>query len=116
MTAAGVWSLAVPRSFADFVNFEYQEHFLHDLGAFQIGIGATLLLALIWYDTLATALAGFLLANTVHAVNHVVDRHLGGSDAQAWALFAAPLAVAVALGLRLRRLGFVVGGVTGATT
>ena len=115
MAVAGGWSLLAPRSFAERVGFSYHEHFLHDLGAFQLGIGATLLLALIWRDALATALAGFLLANTVHAVNHVVDLDLGGAAWQAWMLAVASLAVAVALGLRLSALG-VVGEVTTATT
>ena len=48
MLAAGLWCLFAPRSFAEAVRFPYAEHFLHDLGAFQFGIGATLALALIW--------------------------------------------------------------------
>ena len=43
--AAGAWALLAPRSFAEFVRFPYRRHFIHDGGAFQIGIGATLLLA-----------------------------------------------------------------------
>lgn len=116
MVAAGVWSLAAPRSFAELVNFEYHEHFLHDLGAFQIGIGVTVLLAVVWSDSLATALAGFLVANTVHSVNHVVDADLGGRGWQAPLLVAASVLAAVALGLRLRQLGYVVGAVDAATT
>lgn len=60
MLAAGVWALVSPRSFADVVGFAYSEHFLHDAGAFQIGIGVALLLALVWRDALATALAALL--------------------------------------------------------
>ncbi len=116
MVFAGGWSLAAPRSFAELVNFPYHEHFLHDLGAFQVGIGATLLLALVWSDALATALAGFLVSNTIHAVNHAVDLELGGYAWVAPALVAASLVAAVALGLQLRRLGYVVGAVQAATT
>jgi len=111
---AGVWCLVAPRSFAERVGFAYHEHFLHDIGAFQLGIGGTLLLALIWRDALATALAGFLLANTVHTVNHVVD--LGGTAWQALALAVVSVAAAAALGLRIAALGYVVGGVSSATT
>ncbi len=111
-TAAGIWSLTAPRSFAEFVNFAFHEHFLHDVGAFQIGIGAMLLLSIIWSDALATVLTGFLIANTVHAVNHVLDVHLGGSIGQAWGLGALSLLIAAALVLRLRQLGYVVGEVT----
>jgi PPOX class probable F420-dependent enzyme len=116
MAITGVWCLVAPRSFAERVDFPYHEHFLHDLGAFQLGIGGTLLLALIWGDALATALAGFVLANTVHTVNHVVDLHLGGSPSQAWLLGVASVAAAVALVLRLAALGYVVGRVSFATT
>jgi hypothetical protein len=78
MLGAGIWCLAAPSSFAEAVKFPPAEHFVHDLGAFQVGIGVTLLLALTWSDGLALALAGFLVANSVHAVNHAVDLDLGG--------------------------------------
>jgi PPOX class probable F420-dependent enzyme len=115
-TAAGTWSLFWPQSFAEFVDFPYHEHFLHDVGAFQIGIGSTLLLALIWSDALATALAGFLLANTIHVVNHVEDLHLGGNVAQVWALAVLSVLTAAAFALRLRQLGYVLGAVRTATS
>lgn len=116
MLGAGVWCLAAPRSFADAVNFPYSEHFIHDLGAFQVGIGITLLLAVAWSDGLALALAGFLVANTVHAVNHAVDLNLGGRGSDPWLLGAGSLLIAVALALRLRELGYVVGAVGTAAT
>jgi len=116
MATAGLWSLLAPRSFAEAVQFPYHEHFLHDLGAFQLGIGAALLLALLWSDAPATALAGFLVANSIHAVNHVRDLQLGGNVGQAWAIAAASLVAGMALGLRLRQLGFVVGRVAEAST
>jgi len=116
MLGAGVWCLAAPRSFADAVDFPYSEHFIHDLGAFQVGIGVTLLLALAWSDGLALALAGFLVANTVHAVNHAVDLDLGGRGSDPWLLGAGSLLIAVALFLRLRELGYVVGAVGMAAT
>jgi PPOX class probable F420-dependent enzyme len=110
----GVWCLVAPASFARRVGFPVHEHFLHDIGAFQLGIGVTLLLALIWGDVLATALAGFLLGNTVHTVNHIVDLDLGGSAAQAWLLGALSVVTAAALGQRLAGLGYVTGTVTDA--
>lgn len=112
---AGVWSLLAPRSFADAVSFEFHEHFLHDIGAFQIGIGVTLFLALIWSDALITALAGFFVANSVHAVVHVVDLPLGGAAWQAWALAAMSVLIALAFVFRLRELGHVLGSVSVAT-
>src|SRR3979490_1113760 len=107
----GIWCLIDPASFADVVQFPAHQHFLHDVGAFQLGLGVTLLLALIWSDALATALAGFIVANTVHTVNHVMDMHLGGSAAQAWLLGAASVALVIAFVLRLRQLGYVLGAV-----
>jgi PPOX class probable F420-dependent enzyme len=111
----GIWCLTDPGSFADFVGFHDHEHFLHDIGAFQLGLGITLLLALIWSDALATALAGFIVANTVHTVIHVVDLDLGGSAAQVWLLGAISVALIVAFVLRLRQLGHVLGTVATAT-
>jgi PPOX class probable F420-dependent enzyme len=116
MALAGVWSLLAPRSFAAAVDFPYSEHFLHDLGAFQLGIGVTLLLAVAWRDGLALALAGFLVGNTVHAVNHAVDLDIGGHDFDQWGLAALSLLVAVALAMRLRELGYVIGEVSTAAT
>jgi PPOX class probable F420-dependent enzyme len=116
MLAAGTWALLEPRSFAEAVSFPYSEHFLHDAGAFEVGIGATLLLAVAWRDGLALALAGFFVANTLHAVNHAVDLDIGGTAAQLWTLVAWSVLLAVALVIRLRQLGYVVGEVTTAAS
>ncbi|MGH9212311.1 MAG: PPOX class F420-dependent oxidoreductase [Acidimicrobiales bacterium] len=115
MIVAGVWALADPASFADLVDFPEHEHFLHDLGAFQVGIGLMLVLALIWRDPPAVALAGFVVSNTIHAVNHGIDLDLGGRDSDPWLLGALSLATGLALALRLRQLHYVVGRVGTAT-
>lgn len=109
----GVWALGWPRSFADLVDFPYHEHFLHDIGAFQLGMGTALLLACVWYDAMATALAGFLVGNTVHTVNHGTDLDHGGQSWHIAVLALTSVLVAVALIIRLRQLGWVTGGVTG---
>jgi PPOX class probable F420-dependent enzyme len=116
MVAAGVWALVGPGSFADAVGFPRHTHFVHDAGAFQLGIGITLLLAVAWRDGLALALAGLLMANTVHTVNHAVDLDLGGHASDSWGLAALSLLTAVALVVRLRQLGWVIGEVGTATT
>ena len=116
MTVGGLWALAAPASFAGYTNFPVHEHFEHDLGAFQLGTAATLLLALIWADALATALAGFAVLNTVHTVNHLADLDLGGTRPQALWLALLSLAVIAALVVRVRRLGLVLGSVTAATS
>jgi PPOX class probable F420-dependent enzyme len=115
MLTAGVWALVWPRHFADFVRFDYSEHFLHDAGAFQIGIGLGLLLALVWRDVRATVLASFLVANTIHAYNHAIDLDIGGRGSDPWLLGALSLLLALALRQRLRQLGYVVGYVRPAT-
>jgi PPOX class probable F420-dependent enzyme len=116
MTAAGLAALLAPNWFADTAGFPHHTHFVHDAGAFQLGIGITLLLAVTWRDGLALALAGFLVANTTHAVNHAVDLGLGGHGSDPWGLAALSLLTAVALIVRLRQLGWVVGEVSLATS
>ena len=58
MLAFGVWAFFAPVSFAEFVAFPYNRHLLHDVGAFQIGIGATVLLALVLGSLIVIGLAG----------------------------------------------------------
>ncbi|MDJ1133214.1 PPOX class F420-dependent oxidoreductase [Streptomyces iconiensis] len=112
---AGVWSLGWPASFAEAVDFPAHEHFLHDVGAFQIGLGVGALLACVWYDALATVLAGLLVANGVHTVNHALDLDHGGQPWHIAALAVATALIAAALLLRQRGLGWTSGGVSAAT-
>jgi hypothetical protein len=81
----------------------YHEHFLHDLGAFQIGIGVTLLVALAWRDAPTVALTGFLVANALHAVSHAIDLDLGGRASDPYAIGAVSLLAAAALIVRVRQ-------------
>jgi hypothetical protein len=105
MFGFGVWALAWPQSFADFIDFApYNEHLIHDAGAFQVGIGVTLLLALRWRDSLTVSLAGFAVGSGMHAVNHFVDLHLGGHGYDSWGLGVLALLAAVALVARVRSL------------
>ena len=79
----GLWAFLDARSFFEqLAPFEpFNAHFLHDIGAFQIGIGATLALAL-WRrgDALLAALGGAGIGSAFHAVAHVMDGHLGGRE------------------------------------
>ena len=81
--ALGVWAILGPRSFFDAVaTFEpYNRHFLQDIGAFQIGLGAVLLLAALpgRADGLALALLGVGIGATFHVISHIVGRDLGGN-------------------------------------
>jgi hypothetical protein len=64
MLALGAWAFLAPESFARFIDYPpYNRHLIHDAGAFQLGIGATVLLALWWSDALVVALTGFAMAS-----------------------------------------------------
>ena len=83
MLGSGLWAFFAPRSFYDTVaTFEpYNRHFIHDIGAFSLGLGGVLLLALVTcWDALQVALAGLALASVMHLVSHAVDADLGGRD------------------------------------
>jgi uncharacterized membrane protein len=104
----GVWAFFWPQSFyeavASFAPFNL--HFLHDLGAFQIGLGAVLLLALRWHDALSATLGGVAAGSVMHAVSHVVDRDLGGRPSDPFAVaFIAVLAVVATIAARSWRGG-----------
>ena len=80
-TAFGGWALLAPASFYEQVATfpPYNPHFLHDAGAFMLGLAATVALALRWSGALSVALAGTAVAGVLHAISHVVDREQGGS-------------------------------------
>jgi hypothetical protein len=48
----------------------YNDHLVHDIGAFQIGIGVTALLALMRIDASTAFLGGFLLGTSLDAHRH----------------------------------------------
>jgi hypothetical protein len=72
-----------PKSFFETVaTFEpYNQHFVQDIGAFQIGLGAVLLLAVVWTqaDALTVGLVGVGIGSAAHTVSHVIGRELGGT-------------------------------------
>jgi hypothetical protein len=79
----GAWAFVAPRSFFDAVAVfdPYNAHFLRDIGAFQLGLAAVLLLAVVWSDALLVVLAGVGAGSALHVVAHVIDRDLGGTPA-----------------------------------
>jgi hypothetical protein len=104
----GAWALLAPRSFYDALAAfpPYNRHFLHDVGAFQLGIGAALLLALRWRDGLVVALGGYAVGAIAHTVSHLVDSGLGGRPAfDIPALTGLAALAVVALVLWARRAG-----------
>ncbi len=85
----GLWAFFDPQSFYDEIALfpPYNEHLLHDVGAFQIGLGATLLLSLVWKgDALLVALAGGSVGAVLHWIAHVEDTDLGGRDSDPFTL------------------------------
>ena len=104
MVALGFWAWLAPECFAALVDFPVHVHFLHDAGVFQIGIGVGLLAALIVRDALVVVLTGFLVANTLHAINHGIDLPLGGHVGDLPGLASFSVLAAVALYLRVRQL------------
>ena len=85
LVALGLWAMVDPQSFFERVAlFEpYNQHFLQDIGALQIGLGAVLLMAglLPTLDALTVALVGVGIGGALHALSHVVGVELGGRPA-----------------------------------
>ena len=59
----------------------YNQHLLQDVGAFQLGLGAVLLLAAVVprADALAVALVGTGMGSAVHVASHAIGHDLGGT-------------------------------------
>lgn len=107
---SGVWAMVSPRSFFEAAaTFEpYNQHFTQDIGAFQIGLGAVLLLAAILSggDSLTVALLGVGIGSGAHVISHIVGRDLGGEPATDIPLFALATVLLLAggvVGLRAAR-------------
>jgi predicted anti-sigma-YlaC factor YlaD len=98
MLALGGWAFLAPHSFSGFIDYApYNEHLIHDAGAFQLGIGVAVLAALWWPDGLVAALTGFAVASGLHTLSHAIDRHLGGHDSDVPSLGLLTLLALVAV-------------------
>jgi hypothetical protein len=73
--ATGLWAFLGPRSFYDTIATfpPYNVHFIHDAGAFTIGLGSVIALALLGRSALGATLYGVGIGSTVHVVSHVID-------------------------------------------
>jgi hypothetical protein len=98
---AGAWAFLGPGSFYErAAHFPpYNRHFLHDVGAFQLGLGTALILGLAGWDGRRVALWTVAVASVLHAASHILDRDLGGrgTDPLALSLVAAALLAAALL-------------------
>lgn len=104
----GLWAMLDSQSFFERVAlFEpYNQHFLQDLGALQIGLGAVLMLAGLFptLDALTVALVGVGTGGALHAVSHVIGIDLGGRPAVDIPVFSGlALVLLVAGAMRWRR-------------
>ena len=101
----GLWAFFDPQGFYDeLATFEpYNEHFIHDIGAFQIGIGVALAAA-IWRrnDALLAALLGAAAGSIFHTIAHFMDHDLGGQDSDAWVFSVITVVLLAGAALRLR--------------
>ncbi len=106
----GIWAMAAPSAFYESVAlFEpYNVHFVQDLGAFQIGLGTTLLLAsFVTLDALVAGLVGVGIGASAHVASHLVGLDVGGNpafDIPALSLLGVLLVIAGAIRWRRIRL------------
>ena len=101
---AGLWAMLAPHSFYDqAATFPpYNRHFIHDIGAFQIGLGSCLIAALAFTDALLVVLIGNALGAISHVAGHVADRSIGGQSSDPYT-FAALAILMVVLAVVRRR-------------
>jgi hypothetical protein len=104
----GAWSFLFPAHFyAAVATFApYNLHLLHDVGAFQFGLGAVLVAATVSRIGLVPALVGVLAGSFLHFLAHLFDFQLGGhptTDLPALALIVILLSIALYLALRRPR-------------
>lgn len=83
LLVAGLWAFVAPAAFFESAaTFEpYNAHLIRDIGAFQVGLGAVLVLAVVIPDALLAALAGVGAGAVFHLLAHVIDHDLGGDPA-----------------------------------
>lgn len=103
LVATGLWALLAPRAFYDATATfpPYNQHLLHDIGAFLVGLGTALLVGLRLTSGLSVALVANAVGAVLHALSHIVDRDLGGraQDPVIFTVAAVALTVAAAQSL-----------------
>jgi uncharacterized membrane protein len=80
LVGTGLWALISPDTFytqiAPYPPFS--RHLVHDIGAFELGLGACLVFGLLVRDALLAVLAGNAVGATAHFVSHLMDHSIGG--------------------------------------
>jgi hypothetical protein len=77
----GLYAFFAPEAFFRRAPYPpYNEHFIHDIGAFLVGLGVVLLLAAWFSSALFVALAGVAAGTWLHFAAHLMDRdQVGGA-------------------------------------
>lgn len=104
--AFGAWAMASPMTFYERLAVwpPFNEHFIHDIGAFQVGLGLALVFALLEKDALLVALGAVGAGQFLHMVMHVMDRDLGGEASDPFVMGVLALALLAGAYLRFRAL------------
>jgi hypothetical protein len=104
MLVFGLWAFLAPRSFASQIATfpPYNVHLIHDVGAFQSGLGATLLFALVRADALTAVLSGASVGAVLHVIAHIEDRSRGGRSTDPVGLAILAIAIVAAAVARAR--------------
>jgi uncharacterized membrane protein len=106
--ADGIWAFLAPLSFFSAVATfaPANVHLLHDLGAFQVGLGLALTVPVALRVSLRASLIAVLGASVLHVLAHIEDIRLGGhptTDLPVLTLICAALAVALVVDVRANR-------------
>lgn len=103
---AGLWAMTAPHSFyGQAATFPpYNRHFVHDIGAFQIGLGSCLIAALAFGDALLVVLIGNALGGVSHFVGHVADRSIGGQSSDPFTFGGLATVMVVLVVIRWRTM------------
>lgn len=99
----GVWAFAAPHSFYDLIATypPYNAHFIRDIGAFLLGLGAVLVGSLTWRDVRLVVLLGGAVAAGLHWASHLIDHDHGGRAADPWLTGAFALLILTGLVVQL---------------
>ena len=90
---SGMWAFLAPESFYDeLATFPpYNVHFIHDIGAFSVGLGAAVGLVMVMANPLRAVLIAVAIGSTLHVLSHVIDYDIkpSVSDVAGLSLFTA---------------------------
>lgn len=101
----GLWAFVSPRSWFDALAvFEpFNEHFIRDIGTFQVGLAVAGILGALRVRAVVVGLGALATFQVLHVASHVIDRDAGGRpgfDIPALSLLAATTVVALVLAWR----------------